>query len=214
MRNIVFDFDGTIADTSFAICEAMERACIRHGAEYVGDKEFSTYIGQDLNVCIAKATTQVLTKEQIDGVARSYRETFKFDLVKPFVGIVEVLQECKANGDKLSIASSRHIDSLTELLEMNDLAKYFEFVVSGDQVENAKPNPEMLYEIADKYKCDAKELIFVGDTKWDMQMAISSGATGLGVTWGSHDSGLLRDAGATFTFDSTEDLQKHFATNC
>lgn len=213
MSNIVFDFDGTIADTSFAICEAMERACIRHGAEYVGDKEFSTYIGQDLNVCIAKATTQVLTKPQIDGVARSYRETFKFDLVKPFVGIVEVLQECIANGDRLSIASSRHIHSLTELLEMNDLSQYFEIVVSGDQVENAKPNPEMLFAIAEKCKCDPQELILVGDTKWDMQMAINAGATGLGVTWGSHERALLIESGASNSFDTPEELQKYFVAN-
>lgn len=212
MRHIVFDFDGTIADTSFAICEAMERACIRHGAEYVGDKEFSTYIGQDLNVCIAKATTQVLTKPQIDGVARSYRETFKYELVKPFVGIKEVLQECLANDCHLSIASSRHIHSLTELLQMNDLSQYFEFVISGDQVSNPKPDAEMLLITADKFQCDAQELIVVGDTKWDMQMAKNAGATGLGVTWGSHEKAMLSDAGAATTFDTPEELQKYFVS--
>ena len=48
MRYLAFDFDGTIVDSNFAICEAMERACIRNGAQYVGDTEFTKMIREKI----------------------------------------------------------------------------------------------------------------------------------------------------------------------
>ena len=211
MRYLAFDFDGTIVDSNFAICEAMERACIRNGAQYVGDTEFTKMIGLDLEACIRNVTDEVLTDEQVAGITRSYRETFKYELVNAFIGIKEVLEECIANGDRIGISTSRRATSLKYLLEKNDLDQYFRNMVSGDQVINPKPNPETLLKLSEKFECKPQELILIGDTMWDMEMANSIGAFTIGVTWGSHGESQLLNAGAEMTVDTPEELQKYFA---
>ncbi len=211
MRYIAFDFDGTIADSNFAICEAMERACIRHGVTYIGDSEFTQYIGQDLNVCIQKSTGVTLPQEKLDGIARSYRETFKYELVKPFLGIEEVLSECKASGDVLSISTSRRRKSLTFLLQNFKFNKYFDFAVCGDEVEHPKPHIDTLNTVAKNFGCMSNELMVIGDTTWDIDMTNNVGGIAIGVTWGSHSESALLDAGASLTVDTPEELQKYFA---
>ena len=210
MNHIVFDFDGTIADTKFAICEAMERACIRHGVPYVGDEEFAQHIGKDLEQCILDASVDDMDAETLEGVARSYRETFRFNLIQMFDGMRRVMELCHDMGDKLAIASSRHTRSLTTLIEQFEIKELLSAVVAGDQVSEPKPHQEMLWEVAKELQCNPRELIMVGDSIWDIEMAKNCGAFAIGVTWGTHDEIQLRGAGADVVCTTPLALANHF----
>lgn len=210
MNYIVFDFDGTIADTKFAICEAMERACIRQGVPYVGDEEFSQCIGKDLNDCIIDASLEPLDDATIEGVSRSYQETFRFNLIHMFDGMRRVIELCDDTGDKLAIASSRHSRSLTALVNQFEIKEHFTAIIAGDRVKDPKPNPAMLWEVATELQCNPGELIMVGDSMWDIEMARSCGAFAIGVTWGTHDEVQLRGAGADVVCETPLELANHF----
>lgn len=210
MNYIVFDFDGTIADSKFAICEAMERACIRQGVPYVGDDEFTQFIGKDLDLLIHDATTESLDQKRIEEVARSYRETFRLNLVNMFDGMRRVLELCDDIGDKIAIASSRHSRSLNALIDQFEIKALIDVVVAGDQVSEPKPHQEMLWEAAKELACNPRELIVVGDGTWDMEMAKNCGAFAIGVTWGTHDEVQLRGSGADVVCNTPLALANHF----
>jgi len=210
MNYIAFDFDGTIADSKFAICEAMERACIRHGVPYVGDEEFSQYIGKDLDQLIFDSSIEPLSLETVEGIARSYRETFRFNLVTIFDGMRRVMELCQDAGDKIAIASSRHERSLTALIDQFEIKELLSAVVAGNQVSEPKPNPAMLWEVSKELQCNPRELIMVGDSIWDIEMAKNCGAHAIGVTWGTHDEVQLRGAGADVVCNTPLSLANHF----
>jgi phosphoglycolate phosphatase len=210
MNNIAFDFDGTIADSRFAICEAMERACIRHGVTYVGDEEFSQHIGTRLDDLVPLATVEDVDQEKIDGVIRSYRETFRYNLVNIFDGMYRIIEMCYELGDKIAIASSRNANSLNALLEQLDIKEFVSVIVAGDQVSEPKPHQETLWEVAKELQCNPAEVIVVGDSMWDVEMAKNCGAFAVGVTWGTHDEVQLRGAGADVVCDSPQQLAKYF----
>ena len=210
MNYIAIDFDGTIAESKFAICEAMERACIRHGVTYVGDEEFSQHIGKDLDQLILDSCPDPMTEEMVEGIARSYRETFRFNLVSMFDGMRRVLELCHDTGDKIAIASSRHERSLVGLIDQFEIKEMISAIVAGNQVSEPKPNPEMLWEVAKELQCNPREVIVVGDSIWDIEMAKNSGAYAIGVTWGTHDEVQLRGAGADVVCNTPMALANHF----
>lgn len=210
MNYIAFDFDGTLADTKFAICEAMERACIRRGVTYIGDEEFTKHIGKDLDDCIRHASNTQLTQKQIDKLASSYRETFRFNLIQMFSGMSRVLELCDDMGDKIAIASSRHSNSLNILIKMFELDNLIDVTVPGDKVENPKPNPEMLVKVSQEFGCKEQELIMVGDSIWDMEMAKACGAFAIGVTWGTNNGAQLYESGANVVCKSPLELANYF----
>ena len=210
VNNIVFDFDGTIADSRFAICEAMERACIRQGVWYVGDEEFSQYIGHDLDFCISHASLEPMDEDTIKEVARSYRETFRFNLVHMYDGMRRLLELCYDTGDKLAIVSTRHDESLLKLIDQLEINELLTAVVAGNQVSEPKPHQAMLWEAAKELQCNPRELIMVGDHIHDIEMANNCGAYAIGVTWGTHDESQLRNAGADVICTSPLALANHF----
>jgi len=210
MNFIAFDFDGTLADTRFAICEAMERSCIRNGFTYIGDEEFSQHIGKDLIACVQEAVTQDLNDEELDRILQSYRETFRFNLITMFDGMRRVLELCSDLGDSIAITSSRHSTSLNKLIAQLELKPLINVVVAGDQVSEPKPHQEMLWTAATELRCNPREIIMVGDSIWDIEMAKNCGAFAIGVTWGTHDEAELRGAGADVICATPLELANHF----
>ncbi len=208
MKFLAFDFDGTIADSRFAICEAMERSCIRNGVTYVGDDEFSQHIGIYLNDLVQLATKEVLDEKTIKAVVESYRQTYRYNLVTLFDGVKQLLYQCRDQGDRIAIASSRNSHSLNILLEQLDVKHLANVIIGGDQVSNSKPDPEILWKVATELFCNPGELIMIGDTTWDIETALNTGAFAVGVTWGTHDEVQLRGAGADHICNRVEELQE------
>jgi len=210
MNFIAFDFDGTLADTQFAICEAMERSCIRNGFTYIGDEEFSQQIGKDLIDCVRDSTVENLDDENVEKILQSYKETFRFNLIEMFDGMRRVLELCNDLGDSIAIASSRHSSSLNKLITQLEIKPLINVVVAGDQVSEPKPHQEMFWEVAKELRCNPREIIMVGDSIWDIEMAKNCGAFAIGVTWGTHDEAELRGAGADVVCETPLALANHF----
>ncbi len=210
MNFIAFDFDGTLADTQFAICEAMERSCIRNGFTYAGDEEFSQHIGKDLIDCVYNATVEELNEEEHARILQSYRETFRFNLIQMFEGMRRVLELCNDLGDSIAITSSRHSTSLNKLITQLEIKPLIDVIVAGDQVKEPKPHQEMLWEAAKELRCNPREIIMVGDSIWDIEMAKNCGSLAVGVTWGTHDEAELRCAGADAIVDTPLALANYF----
>ena len=103
-----------------------------------------------------------------------------------YEGIVEMLSILKENGVKLSVATNAPTPFAKLMLDSLNVSHYFDSIIGADEVNSAKPNPEMLIKILDFYEYDATKdsAWMVGDNSKDMMSASNAKIEGLFATWG------------------------------
>lgn len=206
MRTIIFDFDGTIADTSECILKTMRLALTASGYESDDtDPDFlRTLIGLPLHEMFVRATN-ISDAEFIDRAMAVYRKIFadvsKTD-VRLFPHVKATLDRLKADGFTLAVATSRSRNSLDDLLHRLGIEEYFDIVKTNDDVANKKPAPDLVLAILAETGTPAGEAMVVGDTTYDMEMGNSAGAFTCAVTYGNHDEARLRTSNPNAIADS------------
>ena len=124
--------------------------------------------------------------------AATYREIFLENkqtmIVKPFPHVIETLRELHHRGFVLGMASSRNHCSLDGYVKQMQLEDIFSSIVAGDDVENAKPAPDMVFKALKEMKGTADETLVVGDMTFDVDMAHHAGCKACAVTYGNGQS--------------------------
>lgn len=193
MKLIIFDFDGTIADTNTGIVKTYQ-ATFRHmGLPEHTPEEISATIGLPLKDIIAMLQP-TLNQEQVDYGAWYYRDVFNsiaLPYITLFPGTAETLKRLKESGAKLAVASSRGGDSLRFLISHLGLDGLFDMICSEESVKNPKPAPDMCLLIMKELGFEPSETIMVGDTTFDLGMGVAAGCNTLGVTCGNHSAEQL-----------------------
>lgn len=97
-------------------------------------------------------------------------------------------------GLSIAIASSRGRDSLEKYIKEMGLSQYISYIVSANDVENAKPAPDMVYKIFQHTLGHPEEVLVIGDTRYDIEMGRNAGVKTCGVTYGIGKREELKDA--------------------
>lgn len=206
MRTIIFDFDGTIADTSACILETMRLALTEAGYRN-GDADpdfLKTLIGLPLNEMFVRATG-ISDAQFIDKAMATYRKIFAEvckTTVRLFPDVKATLARLKADGYTLAVATSRSRNSLDDLLRRLDIEEYFDIVRTNDDVVNKKPAPDLALAVLAETGTPAGEAMVVGDTTYDIEMGNSAGTFTCAVTYGNHDEERLRTSSPNAIIDS------------
>lgn len=187
IKNIIFDFDGTLVNTAPLIVKTMQAAIREMDLPYKTDTECRATIGLRLEEVPA-----VLWPELTDigaEYAHTYRRIFD-ELKRPlnvacFPGVVETLESLSTSGYRIAIASSRSHQSLEEYVELFNLNECFDMLVGGNDVTHGKPSPEPVQKILDAKGWNADETLVVGDAPVDIQMGQASGTRTCAVTYGN-----------------------------
>lgn len=198
IRLAVFDCDGTLVDSAATICAAMERAFTALGERWPGRARTRRIIGLSL----AEAVGELLPDAEpalIGAIAARYKAAFQQLRAEGvadgplFPGALDALAAIEARGWLLGIATGKSDRGLKHLLEHHGLHARFVTLQTADR-HPSKPHPSMLHEAAREGGADMVAMI--GDTRFDMAMAIAAGADPIGVAWGYHAVDELREAGA------------------
>lgn len=208
IRNIVFDFDGTLADTAPLIVKTMQRTIAELGLPPKSDAECRATIGVRL------IDTPGVLWPGIEGIGERYADVYRriFEgLKRPFStvcfpGVSETLRALHAEGYGMAIASSRSRRSLEEYIGQFSLGECFRMVVGGDDVERGKPAPDPVLAILEACGWKAQETLTVGDAAVDILMGRAAGTATCGVTYGNGTRGELSAAGAAHIIDSFSQL--------
>ncbi|MGM9774378.1 MAG: HAD family hydrolase, partial [Candidatus Egerieousia sp.] len=177
IKNIILDFDGTLADTRGLIVRTMQAVIASVGLPPRSDEECASMIGLPLK----ETFTKLIPMDSLTGdeCVRLYAEIFMRDnvpgAVPAFEGVAETVEELYARGYILTIASSRNRPSLESFLEGLGLMRYIREIVCVVDVERSKPAPDMVLKILNDTSCSPDEAIVIGDTKYDMEMGRSAG---------------------------------------
>jgi phosphoglycolate phosphatase len=130
-----------------------------------------------------------------DGIAEAYRAawtTVGEPAIEPFPGIFDLLDRCRARGDRLAIATGKSRRGLDRAIARWDLLRWFEATRTVDCVLHGKPAPDMVVSLLDALGVPARRATVIGDTAWDLRMAHGAGAHAIGCTWGAHGPDTLR----------------------
>lgn len=206
-RLVVWDFDGTIADTTAGIVRTMNATLSAHGLPEQCDEAIRQTIGLPLRDSIA--TLGGLEGAKLNDAVGTYHRLFE-EIGAPattlYPGIAEVVRAQKAVGMTLAIATSRGHKSVEALCRALAIHDCFDFFVAVEDVARAKPHPEAVNRLRRLANTDVEHTTVVGDTTYDIEMGRRAGVRTIGVGWGNHSEDELLEAGADFVVRNCEEL--------
>lgn len=209
IKLVIFDFDGTLADTKENIILTFQMTMKELGVEIKSRQECAATIGLTLEDAFKVLYPGMAAEKYIllrDTYRRIFKENRKILVPGLFPEVMQTLEELRRRGFLMSIASSRQSPSLQSFLEDMKIAHLFEYAVGGDNVEHPKPAPDAVLQILRHYNLSAEEAFVVGDMPFDINMATNAGVKSCGVTWGNADAAQLRESGANYVIDKMSQL--------
>ena len=190
---LLFDLDGTLADTAPDLARALNRVLRALDCPVVTLESTRNWIGNGMRRLLERALAGDGEKkagpEFVDrGVALFepfYAEAVWKDSVC-YPGVVDGLAKLKRMGYKMGCVTNKPRSCTGVLLEHSGLADFFEVVVAGDDLVEAKPAPAPLLYAADQLQVVPQDCVMIGDSQNDVDAARAAEMAVLVVTWGYH----------------------------
>jgi phosphoglycolate phosphatase len=185
---LIFDWDGTLSDSTGNITSAMQQAAGGLGLPVPEVEQIHNIIGLGLPEAIERLfpTVNERTKEL---VAETYRTHFLvLDQQSPselFPGVLSALECLHGQGHLLAIATGKSRRGLNRILNNLNVGNLFHATRCADETAS-KPHPLMLEQLLIEFDCSAIQAVMVGDTEYDMEMARCIGMPRIAVSYGAH----------------------------
>ena len=203
---IVFDWDGTLFDSTALIVRCIQAACRDVGVPVPSDERAAYVIGLGLHDALQHAAPG-LPPERYPELGNRYRHHYfarQHELVL-FPGTLEMLQALKARNHWLGVATGKGRRGLDEALAHSQLAGLFDGTRTADETAS-KPNPQMLLELMREFGADPERTLMIGDTTHDLQLAANAGTARVGVAYGAHGHETFAEFEPLFVAHSTREL--------
>ncbi len=200
IRLALFDCDGTLVDSQFAIIDAMTVAWGQHGLGQPDPMKVRRMVGLSLVEAVGLLLPALGAAEHI-AVAESYKQAFaasrsRGEVHEPlFPGILETLTALDAAGVLLGVATGKSRRGLDAVLKGHGLLGRFVTLQTADAAPG-KPNPHMVQRALAETGATAAGTVVIGDTVYDVQMARNARVASIGVSWGYHAVAELEATGA------------------
>lgn len=216
-RLVVFDCDGTLVDSAHLIIEAMSRAWRAHGLSTLpSDHAVRSVVGLNLVEAIARLLPEGGPSDH-ERLAEHYKAAF-FDIrTRPdhdeplYPGAREAIEALTGASVLLGVATGKSRRGLEATLGRHGLLDRFATLKTADDGPG-KPAPAILVDAMAELGVEPRDTVMVGDTVYDVKMAINAGVTPLGVAWGYHESAALTAAGARSVVASFDRLHGELDT--
>jgi phosphoglycolate phosphatase len=204
---VVFDWDGTVMDSTHSIVEAIQGACADLGLPVPPAQEAAWVIGLSLESALYRCVP-TLTAEQMPDFIDSYRVRFlsRDPDIKLFDGITDLLATLRSRQIALGVATGKSRVGLDRVLAAKQMQGHFHVTRCADE-SFSKPHPAMLLEIMDELSLQPDQVLMVGDTSHDIQMATAAGVDSMAVTYGAHDTATLLQAEPTVMVSSVGEMR-------
>ncbi|MBX7502090.1 HAD-IA family hydrolase [Qipengyuania sp. YG27] len=209
-RLVVFDCDGTLVDGQAAICETMEQAFARTGLVAPERHHVRRMVGLSLPYAL-RELAPTASDEERHAVVEAYKSGFRDlrlsgALREPlFEGISALIDELGDAGHLLAVATGKSDRGLHACLDTHGIRERFVSLQTADR-HPSKPHPAMLEAALVEAGVAPAEAVMIGDTSFDMEMAVAAGVRAIGVSWGYHEPHELLDAGASAVAETARQL--------
>jgi len=209
-RLAIFDCDGTLVDSGATIHRALAAAFAGHGLELPPPQVARKVIGLSLIEAMAALLPEADAALHAQ-LAEDYKRAFwqlraAGEVEEPlFDGVLDLLDALEADGWLLAVATGKSDRGLRHCLEQHGVHARFVSLQTADR-HPSKPHPSMVEQAIADAAASPETSTVVGDTSFDMAMAVNAGARGIGAGWGYHDGQELIAAGAVAVADRPADV--------
>jgi phosphoglycolate phosphatase len=186
---IIFDWDGTLCDSIDHIVEAMQDTADEMSLQSPTVDAVRDIVGLGLPEALARLFPS-LDDDERAGVAAAYSRHFAAPHRGPsqlYSGAMDTLLALRERGMELAVATGKSRRGLDRVLASLELTDFFEVTRCADET-HSKPHPRMLHEIMSARYKSAEEVLMIGDSEYDLEMATNAGVRSVGVSHGVHDS--------------------------
>jgi phosphoglycolate phosphatase len=210
---IVFDWDGTLMDSTAGITVAIQEAARDMGLPVPAREAASHVIGLGLHDSLRGAVPSLPVEKYGDFVAL-YRKHFNAqqETMALFPGVRELLEDLRARTFRLAVATGKSRRGLDHALQATGLARYFSASRCADET-SPKPHPAMLLELMRDFGLEKRELLMIGDTSHDLGMAKNAGVDAVAVGYGAHPVESLHAWQPRACVNSVRELQEWLTKN-
>lgn len=199
-RLAIFDCDGTLVDSGATIASTLAETFDRHGLPQIDPAQSRRVIGLSLVEAFGALVPDAAPDDHL-ALAETYKQCFVRARAEQRVreplyeGIAELLDWLEKDGWLLAVATGKSDRGLRHCLEQHGYHQRFISLQTADR-HPSKPHPGMVNQAISDAGASPETSIVIGDTIFDMAMALNAGATPVGVGWGYHDRDELIAAGA------------------
>ena len=189
---IVFDWDGTLMDSTGHIVNCMQQAIKELAMPPLADSAISHIIGLALTEA-ALVLYPDASEKTIEQLANTYKQVWLNSSFNPilFDNAFSLIKQLSEKDYFLGVATGKSRRGLDKVLTSTALSDFFHATRCADEC-HSKPHPQMLEELINYCGVDPKATLMIGDTEYDLQMAHNAGADSLGISHGAHSSKLLQ----------------------
>jgi phosphoglycolate phosphatase len=208
---IVFDWDGTLFDSTGLIVRCIQDACRDVGTVVPSDADAAYVIGLGLADALRHAAPG-LDASQYPALGARYRHHYfaRQHELSLFPGTLDMLDALKARGHRLAVATGKGRRGLDEALAHAQLHGRFDATRTADQTAS-KPDPRMLLELMDELGTVPGRTLMIGDTTHDLQLASNAGTPSVAVAYGAHGHEAFGSHAPLHVAHSTAELARWLA---
>jgi len=210
---LVFDWDGTLFDSTGAIVRALQASCRDMELPEPSDEQASHVIGLGLTEALRYAAPK-LAEDRLPLLVDRYRHHYlsQDQDIRLFQGAAQLIEELHAAGFQLAVATGKSRKGLDRAFSSSGLGRFFSASRCADECFS-KPHPQMLEELIDEFTVSRERALMIGDTTHDLQMAINAGVAGLAVTYGAHPAAALRSLNPLACVEDIPELGRWLSAN-
>jgi phosphoglycolate phosphatase len=184
---IVFDWDGTLFDSTALIVRCIQASCRDLHIDVPDDRQAAYVIGLGLEDAL-RCAAPGLPRERYPELGARYRHHYVASQhhLSLFNGILPLLHALKNRNHWLAVATGKSRRGLDEALRSSQLGSLFDATRTADETAS-KPDPRMLLELMREFGTAPERTLMIGDTTHDLQMAANAGTASVAVSYGAHE---------------------------
>lgn len=205
---VVFDWDGTLMDSTTLIAWCIREACRDLGLEVPAESDARYVIGLGLRDSLDHVAPS-LDEAGRARLAARYRDLYlaREHEAPLYPGVPELLADLKGRGRRLAVATGKARRGLERALDATGLRSWFDATRCADE-GFAKPHPDMLLALLERTGVAPGRTVMIGDTTHDLELAANAGVDAVAVLYGAHDAALLETRPARARLASVAELHR------
>lgn len=208
---VIFDWDGTLMDSTGRIVSSMQAAAQIHGLSVPSTEKIKSTIGLSM-----KGVMDSIFPNMEQSIEEDFFKTYRDQYVEHndtpsplFPGSLDLLNWLKSKDVLLGVATGKARHGLKRVLDMTELTDFFDFTICADEAES-KPHPEMIYHLLKESQVKPEQALLLGDSIHDLKMAENAQIDSIGVTSGASQHNELNQHNPVTILDSVCYLKSWF----
>ncbi|HET6229090.1 MAG TPA: HAD-IA family hydrolase [Longimicrobiaceae bacterium] len=206
IKAVLYDFDGTLADSTALIMQCWRHMMNTHHGACPPDEEWLSGFGMTLETQVRRFARGDAEYEAMLGSYREHQVAHYAGMLRPFPGTVETVAELARRGFGLAIVTSRLRHTTLEGMDLCGLTDLFPVIVTPEDVAEPKPRPEPVLFALDRLGVQPHEAIFIGDSPHDMAAGKAAGTRTAAALWGPFPRATLAAESPDVFLDLPDDI--------